>query len=377
MNVPVNLLDKPVKQNLLGMTLQDLEAFFTESGEKAFRASQVMKWLHQMLATDFDEMTNISKNLRETLKQIATIDVPEIVFDQTSTDGTRKWVMQLEGGNKIETVYIPESGRGTLCISSQVGCALDCSFCSTARQGFSRNLTSSEIVAQVWMASRLLNENSSDKNEQRITNVVLMGMGEPLLNYDNVLKAVTIFMEDNAYGLSKRRVTLSTSGVLPKLDLLGEQSEVALAVSLHAVTDEVRDSLVPINQKYPLNELMASCRQYIQNQKAKSHITFEYVMLNGVNDSKQDAIKLVKLLKGIPAKVNLIPFNPFPNSGYDCSPMPVIKDFKDQLMKSGLVATIRKTRGEDIDAACGQLVGKVEDKSRRERKFDQPRYGMN
>jgi len=376
-NVPVNLLDKPVKQNLLGMTLQDLEAFFTESGEKAFRASQVMKWLHQMLATDFDEMTNISKNLRETLKQVATIDVPEIVFDQTSADGTRKWVMQLEGGNKIETVYIPESGRGTLCISSQVGCALDCSFCSTARQGFSRNLTSAEIVAQVWMASRLLNEVSSDKNEQRITNVVLMGMGEPLLNYDNVLKAVTIFMEDNAYGLSKRRVTLSTSGVLPKLDLLGEQSDVALAVSLHAVTDEVRDSLVPINQKYPLKELMASCRQYIQNQKAKSHITFEYVMLNGVNDSKQDAIKLVKLLKGIPAKVNLIPFNPFPDSGYDCSPMPVIKDFKDQLMKSGLVATIRKTRGEDIDAACGQLVGKVEDKSRRERKFDQPRYGMN
>ena len=359
------------------MTLQDLEVFFTEAGEKAFRASQVMKWLHQMLASDFDEMTNISKHLRETLKQIATIEVPGIVFDQTSTDGTRKWVMQLDGGNKIETVYIPESGRGTLCISSQVGCALDCSFCSTARQGFSRNLTSAEIVAQVWMASRLLNDDSFGKNEQRITNVVLMGMGEPLLNYDNVLKAVTILMEDNAYGLSKRRVTLSTSGVLPKLDLLGEQSEVALAVSLHAVTDEVRDSLVPINQKYPLKELMASCRQYIQNQKAKSHITFEYVMLNGVNDSKQDAIKLVKLLKGIPAKVNLIPFNPFPDSGYDCSPMPVIKNFKDQLMKSGLVATIRKTRGEDIDAACGQLVGKVEDKSRRERKFDQPRYGMN
>jgi len=376
-NVPVNLLDKPVKQNLLGMTLQDLEAFFTEAGEKAFRASQVMKWLHQLLATDFDEMTNISKNLRETLKQISTIEVPEIVFDQTSTDGTRKWVMQLEGGNKIETVYIPESGRGTLCISSQVGCALDCSFCSTARQGFSRNLTSAEIVGQVWMASRLLNDDSSNKDEQRITNVVLMGMGEPLLNYDNVLKAVTIFMEDNAYGLSKRRVTLSTSGVLPKLDLLGEQSDVALAVSLHAVTDKVRDSLVPINQKYPLKELMASCRQYIKNQKAKSHITFEYVMLNGVNDSKEDAVKLVKLLKGIPSKVNLIPFNPFPDSGYECSPMPVIKDFKEQLMKSGLIATIRKTRGEDIDAACGQLVGKVEDKSRRKRKFDQPRYGMN
>jgi len=379
-NVPVNLLDKPVKQNLLGMTLQDLEVFFTESGEKAFRASQVMKWLHQLLAADFDDMTNISKNLRETLKQIATIDAPEIVFDQTSKDGTRKWVMQLEGGNKIETVYIPESTRGTLCISSQVGCALDCSFCSTARQGFSRNLTAAEIIAQVWMASRLLkqtDQENQNKDEQRITNVVLMGMGEPLLNYDNVLKAVTILMEDNAYGLSKRRVTLSTSGVLPKLDLLGEQSDVALAVSLHAVTDEVRDSLVPINKKYPLKELMASCRRYIQNQKAKSHITFEYVMLNGVNDSRSDALKLVKLLKGIPAKVNLIPFNPFPDSGYDCSPMPVIKEFKDQLMKSGLVATIRKTRGEDIDAACGQLVGKVEDKSRRERKFDQPRYGMN
>lgn len=375
MNAPVNLLDKPVKQNLLGMTLQDLEVFFTESGEKAFRASQVMKWLHQLLATDFDEMTNISKNLRETLKQVATIDAPEIVFDQTSADGTRKWVMQLEGGNKIETVFIPEANRGTLCISSQVGCALDCSFCSTARQGFSRNLSSAEIVAQVWMASRLLAENKQEN--RNITNVVLMGMGEPLLNYDNVLKAITIFMHDNAYGLSKRRVTVSTSGVLPKLDLLGQDTDVALAVSLHAVTDEIRNSLVPINQKYPLKELMASCRQYIENQSAKTHITFEYVMLDGVNDSRQDAIKLVKLLKGIAAKVNLIPFNPFPDSGYDCSPMPVIKEFKELLMKSGLVATIRKTRGEDIDAACGQLVGKVEDKSRRERKFEKPRYGMN
>ena len=357
------------------MTLQDLEVFFTESGEKAFRASQVMKWLHQLLATDFDEMTNISKNLRETLKQVATIDAPEIVFDQTSADGTRKWVMQLEGGNKIETVFIPEANRGTLCISSQVGCALDCSFCSTARQGFSRNLSSAEIVAQVWMASRLLAENKQEN--RNITNVVLMGMGEPLLNYDNVLKAITIFMHDNAYGLSKRRVTVSTSGVLPKLDLLGQDTDVALAVSLHAVTDEIRNSLVPINQKYPLKELMASCRQYIENQSAKTHITFEYVMLDGVNDSRQDAIKLVKLLKGIAAKVNLIPFNPFPDSGYDCSPMPVIKEFKELLMKSGLVATIRKTRGEDIDAACGQLVGKVEDKSRRERKFEKPRYGMN
>jgi len=377
-NVPANQkvsLEAVQKQNLLGMTQQDLEAFFTNAGEKAFRASQVMKWLHQLLAADFDEMTNISKTLRETLKQIATIEVPEIVFDQTSKDGTRKWVMQLEGGNKIETVYIPEDNRGTLCISSQVGCALDCSFCSTARQGFSRNLTSAEIVGQVWMASRLLGKDS--KEDRKITNVVLMGMGEPLLNYDNVLKAVNIFMEDNAYGLSKRRVTLSTSGVLPKLDLLGQDSDVALAVSLHAVTDEVRDSLVPINQKYPLKELMASCRLYIKNQKAKSHITFEYVMLNGVNDSRQDAIKLIKLLKGIPAKVNLIPFNPFPDSGYDCSPMPVIKEFKEILMKSGLVATIRKTRGEDIDAACGQLVGNVEDKSRRERKFENPRYGMN
>lgn len=374
MNVPVNLLEKPVKQNLLGMTLQDLEVFFTKSGEKAFRASQVMKWLHQRLAADFDEMTNISKNLRETLKQVASIDAPEIVFDQTSSDGTRKWVMQIDGGNKIETVYIPESGRGTLCISSQVGCALDCSFCSTARQGFSRNLTSAEIVAQVWMASRLLGSNSQE--DRKITNVVLMGMGEPLLNYDNVLKAITIFMHDNAYGLSKRRVTLSTSGVLPKLDLLGKDTNVALAVSLHAVTDEIRDSLVPVNKKYPLKELMASCRQYIDNQSAKTHITFEYVTLDGVNDSREDAIKLVKLLKGIPSKVNLIPFNPFPDSGYDCSPMPVIKEFKEILMKSGLIATIRKTRGEDIDAACGQLVGKVEDKSRRERKFENPRYGM-
>ncbi|MDH5393850.1 MAG: 23S rRNA (adenine(2503)-C(2))-methyltransferase RlmN [Gammaproteobacteria bacterium] len=373
MNVPVKL-QEPLKQNLLGMTLQDLEAFFTSTGEKAFRASQVMKWMHQLLAAEFDEMTNISKTLRETLRQKACIDVPEIVFDQTSTDGTRKWVMQLEGGNKIETVYIPESTRGTLCISSQVGCALDCSFCSTARQGFSRNLTAAEIVAQVWMASRLLAKNTQDNH--RITNVVLMGMGEPLLNYENVLKAITIFMEDNAYGLSKRRVTLSTSGVLPKLDLLGQQSDVALAVSLHAVTDEIRDSLVPVNKKYPLNELMASCRQYIKNQSAKSHITFEYVMLNGVNDSREDAIKLIKLIKGIPAKINLIPFNPFPDSGYECSPMTVIKEFKEILMKAGLIATIRKTRGEDIDAACGQLVGKVEDKSRREKKFETLRYGM-
>jgi len=374
-NVHVNLEQK-AKQNLLGMTLQDLEAFFTESGEKAFRASQVMKWVHQLLVDNFDDMTNLSKSLREKLQQIASIDAPEIVFDQTSTDGTRKWLMQLEGGNKVETVYIPESNRGTLCISSQVGCALDCSFCSTARQGFSRNLTSAEIVAQVWMASRLLGKDNRD--DRKITNIVLMGMGEPLLNYENVLKATEIFMEDNAYGISKRRVTLSTSGVLPKLDQLGKESEVSLAVSLHAVTDEVRDSLVPINKKYPLKELMASCRGYIKNQTAKSsHITFEYVMLNGVNDSREEAVRMAKMLKGIPSKINLIPFNPFPDSGYECSDMKVIENFKQQLINLGLVATIRKTRGEDIDAACGQLVGKVEDKSRRERKFEQPRYGMN
>lgn len=374
MNVHVKLDDKP-KQNLLGMTQQDLKAFFIESGEKAFRASQVMKWVHQLLVDNFDDMTNLSKSLREKLESTACIDAPKIVFDQTSSDGTRKWLMELEGGNKVETVFIPESGRGTLCISSQVGCALDCSFCSTARQGFSRNLTSAEIVAQVWMASRLLGKDSRD--DRKITNIVLMGMGEPLLNYDNVIKAVNIFMEDNAYGISKRRVTLSTSGVLPKIEQLSEESDVSLAVSLHAVTDEVRDSLVPINKKYPLKDLMISCRTYIKNQTSKSHITFEYVMLKGVNDSPEDAVKMAKMLKGIPSKINLIPFNPFPDSGYQCSDMQVIERFKQQLMERGLVATIRKTRGEDIDAACGQLVGKVEDKSRRERKFQEPRYGMN
>jgi 23S rRNA (adenine2503-C2)-methyltransferase len=362
------------KLNLLGLDRQGLVAYFSELGEKPFRANQVLQWVHQKAVTDYQLMTNISQVLRDKLQENTRIQFPELVFDATSSDGTRKWLLQLEDGNRIETVYIPETDRGTLCVSSQAGCALDCSFCSTGRRGFNRNLTAAEIIAQVWLATRLIDEEK--RPGRKVTNVVLMGMGEPLLNFDNVVAAVQIMMDDFAYGLSKRRVTISTAGVVPAIDRLGGMLDMRLAVSLHAPDDDLRDSLVPLNRKYPLAELMAACRRFVSKQNTRTRITFEYVLLDGVNDSDQHARRLVKLVKGIPTLVNLIPFNPFPNSGYKTSPSDRVERFNRILFDAGITTVVRRTRGEDIDAACGQLVGKIEDRSRRHRRFEQPRIGM-
>jgi len=373
-SIPVSI--SPIEKiNLLGLNRQDMETFFSDLGEKPFRASQMMKWIHQHNVNDFTQMSNISKALQQRLSETANIDALEVVVDQLSSDGTRKWVMRLTDGNCIEVVFIPDDDRGTLCISSQVGCALDCSFCSTARQGFSRNLSSAEILSQVWLASRLLDEEK--KPGRKITNLVLMGMGEPLLNYENVVKAIDVFLDDFAYGLSKRRVTVSTAGVIPAMDRLSERHDVQLAISLHATRDELRDELVPVNKKYPLKELIAACHRFMEKRSPRSRLTIEYVMLAGVNDSEQDAKELIKLMKGLSVLVNLIPFNPFENSGYKSSSNNAVRRFQDQLMKANITTVIRKTRGEDIDAACGQLVGKVEDKSRRENRFIKPRFGMN
>ncbi len=366
----------PQKVNLLGMDLPHLKAFFTEIGEKPFRAVQVLKWIHQFGVDDFSQMTNVSQSLREHLSEIAEIRAPEIIKEQKASDGTTKWLMRLDGGNSIETVFIPEDNRGTLCISSQVGCALDCGFCSTAKQGFNRNLTSAEIIAQLWVASRLLNEripkvnenngqNPQNESRRAVTNVVLMGMGEPLLNFDNVVQAVHLMLEDNAYGLSKRRVTISTAGVVPALKRLREECDVSLALSLHAPNDVIRDTIVPLNKKYPIKELLKACRYYFSGDIKKKQFTIEYVMLAGVNDSVQNARELAALLRRLPCKINLIPFNPFPQSGFSSSKMQTIKQFRDILQRAGYNSMIRKTRGEDIDAACGQLAGKVKDKSRR------------
>ena len=350
------------KVNLLNFDRQGLQAYFTEIGEKPFRAAQLLKWIYQFGVDNFSEMNNFSKSLREKLIEVAEIKLPEIVTEQHSDDGTIKWLLRLDSGNSIETVFIPEGSRGTLCISSQVGCALECSFCSTAQQGFNRNLTTAEIISQVVIANRALK--CIPRNERVISNVVLMGMGEPLLNFENVVAAMNIMLEDNAYGLSKRRVTLSTSGVVPALDRLKEVSDVSLALSLHAPNDELRNELVPINRKYPIKELLAACKRYISGE-TKRKVTVEYVLLDSVNDQPEHARELVKLLKDLPCKVNLIPFNPFPNSGYETSSIEAIERFRNIVVKGGLLTTTRKTRGEDIDAACGQLAGKVMDKTKR------------
>lgn len=358
MQEPVN----PKKVNLLDFDRKGLAAFFVGLGEKPFRATQLLKWIYQEDVYNFDDMSNLSKSLRAYLNEHCEIATPEIMVEQIASDGTIKWAMQTHCGNRIESVFIPEDDRNTLCISSQIGCALACSFCSTAQQGFNRNLATSEIVGQLFVAQNRVGK------ENRITNVVLMGMGEPLLNFDNVVAACNLMMDDFAYGLSKRRVTISSSGVVPAIERLGEACDVSLAISLHAVRDELRDELVPINKKYPLNELMAACRE---NAKIapRRFITFEYVMLDGVNDTIEDAKGLIKLLKTVPCKLNLIPFNPFPNSPYHCSNKETILKFKTLLNDAGIITTVRKTRGDDIDAACGQLVGKVADKSRRHLKL--------
>lgn len=352
------------KINLLNFNREQMEQFFTDLGEKKFRAHQVLKWIHHYGYDDFDQMTNLSKVLREKLKELAEIRGPEIAFKQFSEDGTRKWVVRLDGKNCVETVYIPDGDRATLCVSSQVGCALDCSFCSTGKQGFQRDLAVWEILGQVWMASRSFGV-PKNMGKRPITNVVMMGMGEPLLNFDNVVTAMEVMKDDLGYGISKRRVTLSTSGVVPALDKLAEKIDVALAVSLHATNDSLRDGLVPINKKYPIKELMAACRRYIEKFNDKRRITWEYVMLEGVNDKLEHAEELLRLLEGIPSKINLIPFNPFPHAPYKRSSNNRVRAFQKVLQEAGYTATVRTTRGDDIDAACGQLVGEVEDRTRR------------
>ncbi|MDO5639903.1 MAG: 23S rRNA (adenine(2503)-C(2))-methyltransferase RlmN [Neisseria sp.] len=357
-----------MKTNLLNFDLQGLTHHFQQMGEKPFRAKQVLRWMHQGGAASFDEMTDLAKSLRAKLNEQADIVVPDLMTSQESSDGTRKWLLDVGTGNGVETVFIPEAERGTLCISSQVGCALECTFCSTGRQGFNRNLTAAEIIGQLWWANKAMGV--TPKNERVISNVVMMGMGEPLANFDNVVTALAIMLDDHGYGLSRRRVTVSTSGMVPQMDKLKEVMPVALAVSLHASNNEVRDKIVPLNKKYPLNELMAACQRYLV-KAPRDFITFEYVMLDGVNDHARHARELVELVKDVPCKFNLIPFNPFPNSGYERSSNENIKRFRDILQQAGLVVTVRKTRGDDIDAACGQLAGQVKDKTRRQQKWQQ------
>ncbi|MPX01407.1 23S rRNA (adenine(2503)-C(2))-methyltransferase RlmN [Moraxella catarrhalis] len=367
------------KVNLLGMSKDELSAFFVSLGEKSFRATQVMKWIYQFGVTDFFEMTNISKKLQHKLHEVACVVPPTVKYKEFSQDGTRKWVFEVAGGSLVETVLIPaddgkQFGRKTLCISSQVGCALDCSFCSTGKQGFERDLTPSEIIGQLWVANQSYMENvPPTERENCVTNVVMMGMGEPLLNYDPVVASMSLMLDDHAFGLSKRRVTLSTSGVVPKMYDLAKDIDVALAISLHAPNDELRNELVPINKKYPLKDLIKAAKSYVydENPRHKKHITIEYVMLAGVNDSDEHAHQLVDLLKDLPSKINLIPFNPFPHAPYGRSSNNRIHAFSHILNQAGFVCTIRQTRGDDIDAACGQLVGQVADRTRRAKKWQE------
>lgn len=359
----------PFKVNLLGLSREKMIEFFLSIGEKKFRAEQVLKWIHHHRIDNFDDMSNIGKALRERLKATAEIRGPEVVSNHFSKDGTCKWVLRVTSGSCVETVYIPEGNRGTLCVSSQAGCSLDCSFCSTGKQGFNSDLTVAEIIGQVWIAARHLN-NVPAKIDRSITNVVMMGMGEPLMNFDNVVDAMNLMMDDLGYGLSKRRVTLSTSGVVPALRKLSEFTNVSLAVSLHAPNDELRNQLVPINRKYPLAQLLEAIHFYMDNlTDSKRVVTIEYTLLAGVNDQPQHAHQLIALLKDTPCKINLIPFNPFPHSGYERPSNNAIHRFQKLVFDAGYNVTVRKTRGDDIDAACGQLVGNVMDKTRRSERY--------
>ena len=348
--------------NLLDYDLPGLTAYFAELGEKPFRAKQVMRWVHHFGAADFTAMSDLAKSLREKLAQLATVTPPSMMAEQASADGTRKWLLDVGSMNGVETVFIPDAARGTLCVSSQVGCALECTFCSTGRQGFNRNLSVAEIIGQLWWANHALGRDP--KGGRIITNVVMMGMGEPLANYANLVTALNIMLDDHAYGLSRRRVTVSTSGLVPAMDRLREDCPVALAVSLHAPNDKLRDVLVPINRKYPLAELMAACLRYLENAP-RDFVTFEYVMLDGINDQPEHARQLIELVRDVPCKFNLIPFNPFPDSGYRCSRGDAMRRFRDTLMQAGHIVTMRRTRGDDIDAACGQLAGQVQDRTQR------------
>ncbi|MCX7892278.1 MAG: 23S rRNA (adenine(2503)-C(2))-methyltransferase RlmN [Burkholderiales bacterium] len=362
----------PDKANLLGFDAAGLERFFAALGEKPFRARQVLRWIHRAGEDDFAAMSDLAKGLREKLAAAAVVAAPRVVADSVAADGTRKFLVDVGNANAVEAVFIPEDDRGTLCVSTQAGCAMECRFCSTGRQGFNRNLTTAEIIGQLWLATRALRGGAARlggaaqgaARERPVSNVVLMGMGEPLLNLDNVVPALRLMLDDNAYGLSRRRVTVSTSGIVPLIDRLREECPVALAVSLHAPDDALRDRLMPINRKYPLAELLAACRRYLE-RAPRDFITFEYVMLAGVNDAPEHADALVRLLADVPAKVNLIPFNPFPGSGFERSPREAIRAFNERLNAAGLVTTTRKTRGDDIDAACGQLAGRIQDRTRR------------
>ncbi|MBV53412.1 MAG: 23S rRNA (adenine(2503)-C(2))-methyltransferase RlmN [Coxiellaceae bacterium] len=351
--------------NLLDLSIESLESLMTSWGEKRFRVKQLIQWIYQRGVTDFDAMSDISQSLRKRLSEETVIQTPEIALTRTATDGTIKWLLRLTDGNLIETVFIPEANRGTLCVSSQVGCALNCSFCATGKEGFNRNLTQGEIIGQLWLAvNQLASENFA--KSRAITNVVMMGMGEPLLNYEPVRDSMAIMLNDLAFGLSKYRVTLSTSGVIPKMRQLSEDSVVSLAVSLHAPNDELRNQLVPINKKYPIKDLMQACREHFNNDRS---IMFEYVMLQGVNDSIQHAKQLIRVLEGVPSKVNLIPFNPFDGSQYQVSSPETILAFQRKLASAGLNARIRKTRGDDVSAACGQLAGDITDRTGRKQRW--------
>jgi 23S rRNA (adenine2503-C2)-methyltransferase len=363
--------EQPQKEkiNLLGFSASRLAEFFEEIGEKRFRATQVIKWIHQEGECDFDAMTNISKELRAKLHDIAEVKLPEVVNCQDSVDGTRKWLIRVDGGSCIEMVYIPERERGTLCVSSQIGCALDCSFCATGKQGFNRDLTAAEIIGQLWIAADSFGQ-FMPKGKRRVTNVVMMGMGEPLMNFDNVVAAMGIMLEDNAYGLSKRRVTLSTAGVVPQLDKLGDVSDVSLAISLHAPNDELRNQLVPINRKYPLAQFIESAKNYIEKMPDnRRKVTVEYTLMDQVNDRSVHARELVELLKDLPCKINLIPFNSFPGSGYKTVTNTALHRFRDILIAGGYTVMVRTTRGDDIAAACGQLAGEVNDRTKRQARY--------
>ncbi|MBB3274466.1 23S rRNA (adenine(2503)-C(2))-methyltransferase RlmN [Pseudoxanthomonas sp. OG2] len=366
------------KQNLLDLDRDGMERFFVEQlGEQKFRAHQVMKWIHHRYVTDFEQMTDLGKNLRAKLQEHAEVVVPGIVFDKPSADGTHKWLlgMGVDGKNAVETVYIPDKNRGTLCVSSQVGCGLNCTFCSTATQGFNRNLTTAEIIGQVWITARHLG--NVPAQNRRLTNVVMMGMGEPLLNFDNVVRAMNIMRDDLGYGLASKRVTLSTSGLVPMIDRLSTETDVSLAVSLHAPNDALREQLVPLNRKYPIAELMASCARYLRANKKRDSVTFEYTLMKGVNDQPEHARQLAQLMRKFSnatqlkdaGKVNLIPFNPFPGTRYERSGEEDIRAFQKLLLDAHVLTMVRRTRGDDIDAACGQLKGQVMDRTRRQAEF--------
>jgi 23S rRNA (adenine2503-C2)-methyltransferase len=351
-----------MKANLLEFDAAGMAAFFAAIGEKPFRARQVLRWVHRAGEAEFERMSDLARSLRERLAATAAVMPPRMIRDTTAADGTRKWLLDVGAANAVETVFIPEAGRGTLCVSTQAGCTMACRFCSTGRQGFNRNLSTAEIVGQLWWANRALG--AVHGAERAISNVVLMGMGEPLLNLDNVLPALRLMLDDNGYGLSRRRVTVSTVGIVPMMDRLRDECPVALAVSLHAPNDALRSRLVPINEKYPLATLFAACRRYLE-RAPRDFVTFEYVMLDGVNDADTHARELARRLEEVPCKVNLIPFNPFPDAGFARSPRESVRRFSDILNAAGIVTTTRKTRGDDIDAACGQLAGRVHDRTRR------------